>query len=163
MPRWRAISAACYLELGHAKKATEYFERAAKLDPKNALYQYYAGNTAFLFRHEMTNSTDDERAVILRSVIHFQMATQIEPFNIDYALAFAQAFYSLLPPDWNAALQAWIHYLQITDQKDFAYSNLARVNLKLGNKEEARENLAKIGDEKFAAMKKHMLLEINAP
>jgi len=155
--------AACYLELGRAKRATEYFERAAKLDPKNALFEFNAGNTSFLFRHEMTNSTDNEQAVILRSVIHFQRAAQIEPFNIDYAQAYAQAFYSLLPPDWNTALQAWIHYLQITDQKDFAYSNLARVNLKLGNKQEARENLAKIESEKFAALKKHLLLEINAP
>jgi len=155
--------AACYLELGRAKTATEYFERAAKLGPKNALFQFDAGNTSFLFRHELTNSTDNEQAVILRSMIYFQKAAQIEPFNIDYAQAYAQAFYSLLPPDWNTALQAWIHYLQITDQKDFAYSNLARVNLKLGNKQEARENLAKIENEKFAPLKKRLLLEINAP
>ncbi|MGB8354183.1 MAG: tetratricopeptide repeat protein [Chthoniobacteraceae bacterium] len=155
--------AACYLELGYAKKATEYFEKAAKLDPKNALFQFNAGNSSFLFRHELTNSTDNEQAVILRSFIHFQMASQLEPFNIDYAQAYAQAFYSLLPPDWNKALEAWSHYLQITDEKDFAYSNLARVNLKLGHKQEARENLAKIGNEKFAALKKHMLLQINAP
>jgi len=64
--------------------------------------------------------------------------------------------------DWNAALKAWTHYLEVTDQKDFAYSNLARVNLKLGHKKEAAEALSMIKSEKFASLKQHLQEEIDA-
>jgi len=150
----------CHIELGNAKIATEFFEQATKLDPRNALYQFNAGNTCFLFRHQMTNDANNEQAVLSRSLDHFRMASQIEPFNIEYAQAYAQAFYSVQSPDWNTALIAWNHYLEITDQKDFAYSNLARINLKLGHKKEARDDLAKIESKKFDILKNHLLLQI---
>gem|GEM_PF-1811761 len=150
----------CHLALGDAKRATEYFERAAMLDPGNALYQFNAGNTSYLFRHEMTTGTDTAEAVMLRSLDHFRRAAKIDPFNVEYARAYAETFYMVQPPDWNGALQAWTHYLEITDQKDFAYSNLARVNIKLGHNKDARDNLARIENAKFAPLKEHLLQQM---
>jgi tetratricopeptide (TPR) repeat protein len=152
----------CQLALGDARKATEYYERAANLNPKNAVYQFDAGNSCFLFRRQMSGGTDTEQTVMARSLDHFQQAVKIEPFNIEYARGYAETFYLIDKPDWKEALNAWGHYLQISDQKDFAYVNLARVNLKMGNKAEAKANLAKIASASFNPLKAHMMQEIEA-
>jgi tetratricopeptide (TPR) repeat protein len=152
----------CQLALANAKKAAEYFERAAKLDPGNAPYQFNAGNTCCMFRHQMAGDGGDAEPVLLRALDHFREAARIDPFSIEYARSYAETFYIMQQPDWNAALKAWTHYLEITDQKDYAYSNLARVNLKLGHKKEAGENLAMIKGEKFVLFKQHLQQEIDA-
>lgn len=151
----------CQLALGHTREATLYFERATKMDPKIAVYQFNAGNTCFLFRHEITTATDNTESIILRSLDHFREAAKLEPFNVDYALAYAESFYGIQKPNWGDALDAWNHYLKITAEKDFAYSNLARVHLKLGNKEEAREDLTKIENEKFRILKERLQHQID--
>lgn len=152
----------CQLALGNAKNATEYFERAAKLDPTNALYQYNAGNTCYLFRHQMAGDGGDAEAVLLRALAHFREAARIDPFSVEYARSYAETFYIMQQPDWNAALKAWTHYLEISDEKDFAYTNLARVNLKLGHKKEAGGDLERIKGAKFALLKQHLQQEIDA-
>jgi tetratricopeptide (TPR) repeat protein len=151
----------CEIAYGTAEKAAEYFERAAKLDPENALYQYNAGNTSCIFRHQIAGAGSDPEPLLLRALEHFKQAARIEPFNIDYARSYAETFYIMRQPDWNTALKAWTHYLEITDQKDFAYANLARVNLKLGHKKEAGEALGMIQSEKFAPLKQHLQQEID--
>ena len=56
-------------------------------------------------------------------------------------------------PDWRTALRAWQHFYDITPQKDFALLNLARVHMKLGNKEEARTSLSRIQSPEFDRLK----------
>jgi tetratricopeptide (TPR) repeat protein len=152
----------CHLAFGDAKKATEYFERAARLNPKTALYQFNAANTCYLFRHQIATATETAETVMNRALDHFRQAAQIEPFNVDYARAYAETFYAFEKPDWSLALHAWKHYLDITDQKDFAYLNLARVNLKMGHKGEAREDLARIQNPGFTPLKERFMRETEA-
>lgn len=82
----------CHLALGNAKRATEYFERAAQLDPESALYHFNAGNTCFVFRREISDATHDADAVMLRALDHFRQAALLEPFNAEYARSFAETF-----------------------------------------------------------------------
>jgi tetratricopeptide (TPR) repeat protein len=96
----------CHLALGNAKRATEYFERAATLDTKSALYHFNAGNTCFVFRREMMDENSDADAVMRRALDHFRQAAQLEPFNVEYARSFAETFYSFQKPDWESAVKA---------------------------------------------------------
>jgi tetratricopeptide (TPR) repeat protein len=143
-----------YLEMGEIRKATGCFTRASESDPTNASYHFDLANVVFLFRHDLLDAAaPDEGRMIQRALRHFAEAARLEPLNVDYAKAYGDTFYYLQPPDWTTALGAWQHYLEITPHKDFAYSNLARVHMKLGQKTEARACLDQIHGADFDRLK----------
>jgi tetratricopeptide (TPR) repeat protein len=145
----------CHLALGNARRATDYFSRASSLDPKDALYHYSLGTALYLFRHEV--NAGDPASVIQQSLDQYRIAAELEPFNSEYLRAYAEAFYGLTVPDWKEALNAWGRYLELTQARDYTYSHLARVNLKMGRKSEARELLSKIESNDFARVKSSLL------
>lgn len=140
----------CHLTLGTVKKAIGYFSRASELAPGNALYHLNLGTALFLFRKEVPGS---QESVTARALEELRKAAKLEPLNADYAKAYAETFYGLQSPDWQEAFEAWTHYLEVTSNKNFAYSNLARVSLKLGRKKEARDFLAHIEGPDFEHIK----------
>lgn len=140
----------------NVEKAVDYFERACKLAPDNAFYHTNAANTSYMFRHQAAEKEGtDSETILLRALEHFHRAAQIEPLNPGFARAYAETFYILKVPDWNAAIAAWKHFLEVSPEKDFAYSNLVRIHLKQGQKKEAQEDLDRIKDVKFDGLKKH--------
>ena len=139
---------------GEVKKAAEYYERAVRNAPKNAAYHFGYANVVFLFRHDLHDATHlDSDSLLYESLKHFSEASRLEPLNASYARAFAETYYAIPKPDWSEALKAWRHLYDISPQKDFALLNLARVQMKLGNKPEARASLAEIQDPKFERLK----------
>jgi len=143
-----------YLEMGELKQAAACFTRASESAPANASYHYDLANVVFLFRHDLLDTeAPDESRMIQRALSHFAEAARLEPLNVEYAKAYGDTFFYLQPPDWTTALAAWKHYLEITPHKDFAYSNLARVHMKLGEKTEARACLAQINGPEFDHLK----------
>src|SRR5207249_2288799 len=83
----------------------------------------------------------------------FAAASRLAPLNAEYARAYAETFYSVSKPDWNAALTAWQHFAEITPQKDFAQANLARIHIKLGQTDAARACLERIQGTDFQNLK----------
>ncbi len=143
-----------WLAAGEVKKAALYYERAVESAPQNAASIFTLANVNFLFRHQLYSPTlPDEAAVLDRALDLFAKASALEPLNATYARAYAETFYSLPKPDWQAGLAAWQHFAQITPQQDFAQANLARVHLKLGQKDAARACLAKIQSPAFLPLK----------
>ncbi len=134
-----------YLAGGEMKKAATFYARAVETAPQNAAARFTLANITFLFRHQLLDAAQpDEAAVLTRALALFAEASRLEPLNAEYARAYAETFYSLPQPDWAAALVAWQHFATISPQKDFAQANLARVHLKLGQKEAARACLEKV-------------------
>ena len=143
-----------YLAAGEVKKSAGYYARAVECAPQNATYRFTLANVTFLFRHELLDATQpDEAAVLGRALSHFAEASRLDPLNQEYARAYAETFYSLPKPDWNAGLAAWQRFSEITPQKDFAQTNLARVHLKLGQKDAARACLDKVQSLDFQRLK----------
>lgn len=139
---------------GEVRKAADYYARAVRNAPNNATYHFGYANVVFLFRHELHDATHrDSDSLLDEALQHFAEASRLEPLNADYARTLAETFYVLPKPDWNEALKAWRHFYDISPQKDFALLNLARVHMKLGNKPEARANLAEIQDPRFDRLK----------
>jgi tetratricopeptide (TPR) repeat protein len=142
------------LDDGNAKKAAGYYARALSSAPDNAAYHFSYANIVFLFRHELHDAGHpDSESRIAEAMHHFSEASRLEPLNADYARSLAETYYVVPEPDWKEALKSWQHLYDISVQKDFALLNLARVHLKLGNKEEARARLAEIQDPSFARVK----------
>lgn len=151
------------LAAGDAKKAAAYFARAFASAPAKARHHFNYANVTFLFRHELLDpARPNADAVIQDALAHFREAARLEPLDPEYARAFAETFYLLNPPDWPAALRAWQHFYEISPQKDFALLNLARVHMKLGNKPEARESLARIQNPEFDRLKARLNQRIDS-
>jgi tetratricopeptide (TPR) repeat protein len=143
-----------YLGMGEIKRAAACFTRASESAPTTASYHFDLANVVFLFRHDLLNAAaPDENRMIQRALSHFAEASRLEPLNVEYAKAYGDVFYYLQPPDWTSALAAWEHFLEITPNKDFAYSNLARVHMKLGQKTEARACVSRIKTPEFERLK----------
>jgi tetratricopeptide (TPR) repeat protein len=143
-----------YLALGEIKRAAACFTRASESAPANASYHFDLGNVVFLFRHDLLDdAAPNEAGMIQRALGQFAEAARLEPLNVDYAKAYGDTFYYLQPPDWTTALAAWQHYLEITPHKDFAYLNLARVHMKLGQKTDARACLSQVQAPEFDRLK----------
>lgn len=143
-----------YLGMGKIKRAADCFTRASESAPANASYHFDLANVVFMFRHDLLDAAaPDENRMIQRALSHFAEASRLEPLNVEYAKAYGDVFYYLQPPDWTRALTAWEHFLEITPYKDFAYSNLARVHMKLGQKAEARACVSRIQTPEFERLK----------
>jgi len=149
--------AGSHLAAGEAKKAAAYYARAVESAPQNAAYRFTFANVTFLFRRELLDATQPDEATVLNKALgHFAEASRLDPLNPEYARAYAETFYSLPKPDWNAGLAAWQHFSEITPQKDFAQANLARVYLILGQKDAARACLEKVQSAEFQRLKSRL-------
>ncbi len=152
-----------YLTFGDVKKAVSYLMRASELAPKNARHHFDLGNALYLFRHALIDvQMPSDDAVALRAMEEFHTAANLEPFNIEFAKAYADAFYTVHAPDWLLAQQAWKHFLEISPDKDFAYTNLARVSLKMGHTSEARDFLQRITRKDFERVKDRLTEQLEA-
>jgi tetratricopeptide (TPR) repeat protein len=139
---------------GETKKAAGYYARAMESEPGKAVYHFNYANFAYIFRHELIDKEHpDATAVMQLALKHFAEASKLEPLNVEYARAYAETFYTMPTPDWQVALAAWQHLLDISPKKDFALLNLARVHMKLGNKPEARESLSRVQGPEFDRVK----------
>ena len=143
-----------WLAAGEVKKSAACYARAVESAPDNAAYRFAFANVTFLFRHELRSAAQpDEAAVLAHALADFAAASRLAPLNPEYARAYAETFYSVPQPDWSAAIAAWRHFAEISPQKDFAHANLARVHMKLGQKDAARACLEKIQSAGFQRLK----------
>lgn len=147
-----------WLDRGEVRTALAYLERASRLAPQNPLYHVHLGNALYLFRHEATeNGSADAGTVLQRALEHLRRAAELEPMNAELARGYAETFYIMPRPDWPEALKAWEKYLELAENKDFAYLHLARVNLRMGRKAEARACLDRIKSKDYERVRSRLL------
>lgn len=145
----------CAIESGDAAAAAGYYKRAVTAGPGVALFHFNYANVLFLFRRELISPEEPTAdAVMDRALLEYSEAARLQPLDENYQRAYGETFFAVKNPDWRRALAAWRQYAEISANKDFAMSNLARVHLALGEKNEALECIAQIQDEKFSVMKK---------
>lgn len=153
---------AARLSMGHTRQGVLSLQRAAELEPASAYYHHKLGNAIYLFRKDLIGAiAPDENGVLETALRHLREASKLEPENLRYASGYAETFYGIPNPDWNAALAAWEQVLRISENKDFARAQLARVNLKLGRRDAARELVSKIQDPQFQAAKRRLMRQID--
>lgn len=150
-----------HLAKGCGKSATRYFQKACDAAPTIARFHYVAGTVTFLFRHELVNVVQSEAKILAKALAHFAEAVRLAPLDIEYARAYAETFYGIPKPDWSKAISAWEHFMELTPNKDFAYANLARVTLKMGQYDTSRKWLGEIQSSEYERLKKNIREQID--
>lgn len=145
-----------FLAQGEITEAHNAFQRAVKIDPKNALYHFNLANLLYTFRQYFV-ANRDENSVLVAALEHYRLAAELAPQNPVFAQGYAETFYGIPHPDWNAAHAAWLSFLKITAKKNYVRLNLARVSLKMNKPHEATAWLAQIHDPSFAPVKDKLL------
>lgn len=146
-----------YLQMGKAAASAAEFTRAIGLDRTNAAYHFNLANVEFMLRHDLTQAWKMEMTDLLRlALAEFREASRLSPNDVEYARAYAETFYGLPNPDWSEAEVAWKHVLSLLPQSDFVYLQLARVSLKRGDAESARQFLSKIVDTRHDGLKRKL-------
>jgi tetratricopeptide (TPR) repeat protein len=95
-------------EQGRPREALPYFLAAIKLEPKEPLYHYQLGTLLYEARDEFIKS-GEWTADGLNHAMHdaFRMAAELAPNRIEFTYRYAESFYDMDNPDWDAALKAW--------------------------------------------------------
>ena len=123
------------------------------------MYRYELANVLALFRHQLAAAPEPEgsEAVLVRALEEYRRAAELAVGDRHLAQAYAETFYMLAKPDWNAAIAAWLAVRALSGPAtDFANSHLARISLKQGRPQEAREYLALFKDPAFDALKEKL-------
>jgi len=150
----------CALDSGEVQRAAGYFQRAVEAAPSNAEYHFDLANVLFMFRKELPTADKPEPdEMIAEAMRHYAEAVRLNPLSEELAKGQAETFLTLPAPDWRGAVAPWEHLLQITEQKEFALINLARIHLKLGEKEKARECLSRVKSPDFGRLKAKLSAE----
>jgi tetratricopeptide (TPR) repeat protein len=95
-------------EEGKPLEAVHYFLAAIKLAPNEPLYHYQLGTLLVAARDDFIKS-GSWTAAALEDGMHkaFRRATELAPDRFEFAYRYAESFYDLEKPDWDAALKVW--------------------------------------------------------
>ena len=137
-----------YSHYGHAADALRYYAKAIELAPAEPIFRFNWATTCQLFRNESHAvygwSTDQ---VFQHSLEQFRSARDLAPQDFDLSIAYAETFYQMPKPDWQEAYNAWQFCLRQSlddQQRGFVGGHLARVCVRLGRYDEARQWVAKL-------------------
>jgi tetratricopeptide (TPR) repeat protein len=143
---------------GHAAEALRYYAKAIELVPTEAIFRFNWATTCQLFRNESHAvygwNTDQ---IFQHSLEQFRSARDLAPQDFELSSAYAETFYQMPKPDWQEAYQAWQFCLRqpLDDQqRGFVGGHLARVCVRLGRYDEAREWVAKLPPDQQAFVRR---------
>jgi tetratricopeptide (TPR) repeat protein len=146
-----------YLRMGKAAASAAAFARAIDLERDNAAYHFNLANVEFMLRHDLATAWKMELPAVLRlALAEFREASGLAPNDVEYARAYAETFYGVPDADWSQAEAAWKHVLSLSPEADFAYLQLARVSLKRGDAEAARQFLNKVVNVRHDGLKRKL-------
>jgi len=149
-------------EKGRIAEALPYLLRAVELSPKTAVYHHQLGSFLFLFREELirlgitTQSSNDRNMAIA-----FREAAKLGLDKFEYRLRYAQSFFDVANPDWEAALRVWKELSneenRNSSEMEYLFLCQARVLLELGRREEARTLIDRVRSPVMGATKRRLL------
>jgi len=152
------------LAAGDAPQAAALYRQAVSAQPQYAPAHFALANVLFLFRHELRDDTHPNEASLVGDALrHFAAAARLVPADIGYARAYAETFYSLPQPDWEQARQAWEAVRDLSPAKDFALVNLARIHLRMGHFDTAKECLRQVQNPAFQRIKDRLEAQLTTP
>ena len=151
-------------EDGKPLQAAPYFIAAIKLEPNEPLYHYQLGTLLAEAREDFLKTGEWKREA-LDNALHqaFKRAAELAPDRFEFAYRYAESFYDLEHPDWEAALKAWSALEEkapTTIERQTMRLHAANVCLKLGKRDHARALLATVDDPKLQGQKQRLLPQL---
>ncbi len=151
-------------EEGKPLQAAPYFIAAIKLAPNEPLYHYQLGTLLTEARDDFLKSGEWNRATLDSAMFNaFKRAAELAPDRIEFAYRFAESFYDLEKPDWDAALRAWsaLEEKAATPmERQTMRLHAANICLKLGKRDHARALLDTVNEEKLQGQKQKLVAEL---
>ena len=153
-------------EEGRPLEALPYYMAALKIAPNEPLYHYQLGTLLYEARDEFLKSGEWRQEAIDQSIHEaFRRAAELAPDRIEFTYRYAESFYHLEPPDWDAALQAW-STLEIKAptaiERETMRLHAANVLIKQGKTGEARGVLDTITESALAKPKEKLVAQLNS-
>lgn len=151
-------------EDGKPREAVNYFLSAVKLDPKEPLYHYQLGTLLTEARDDFLKSGEWTRAALDRAMHEaFKQAATLAPHRIEFTYRYAESFYDLEKPDWEAALKVWgelEHKMQPGVEQETTRLHAANILIKQNRLDHARAMLALINTPTLAKQKEKLVAEL---
>jgi tetratricopeptide (TPR) repeat protein len=151
-------------EEGRPLEAAPYFLAAIKLAPNEPLYHYQLGTLLTDARDDFLKSGEWTRAALDEAMHHaFQRAAELAPDRFEFAYRYAESFYDLEKPDWEAALKAWG---QLEEKAPTAIErqtmrlHAANVFLKMGKRDHAKALLDTVDEPDLQAQKQKLVAQL---
>ena len=154
-------------EEGRPREALPYYLAAIKLEPKEPLYHYQLGTLLYVARDDFIKSGEWTPDALEHSMHEaFRQAAELAPDRIEFTYRYAESFYDLTNPDWDAALKAWT-LLEAKAGSELERQTMrlheANVLLKAGKTDHVRVLLDSITDPALAVQKQKLVAQLSAP
>jgi len=153
-------------EEGKYAEALAFYQMAIDLAPDEPLYHYQTGNILFSFRKFFI---DDELflpdGIDLQIQESFRTAAMLNPTHLPYRLRYAQSFFDVDKPNWEAAIEEWQQLVDFPGdpvQTQMMELYMARARFEAGHHTAARKIINKIDRPELAESKEKLLAMINA-
>ena len=151
-------------EEGKPLQAAPYFIAAIKLEPNEPLYHYQLGTVLAEARDDFIKTGEWSRATLDGAMHHaFQRAAELAPDRFEFAYRYAESFYDLEKPDWDAALKAWSaleEKAQTPIERQTMRLHAANICIKSGRLDHARALLETVDDPKLQVQKDRLLPQL---
>jgi tetratricopeptide (TPR) repeat protein len=146
-----------YGQRGPATNAFKCYDKAIELNPLQPVYYHNLAATVYLFRNEARAYYHlDEQQVFDKSLALYRQAIKMDPDNFILFSDYAESFYGIKPPRWKDGLEAWTEALNIAHdevEREGVHLHLARIQLQLGDYDQARTNLDVVTNANYVKLK----------
>lgn len=151
-------------EDGKPLQAAPYYISAIKLEPNEPLYHYQLGTLLVEARDEFLKSGEWKR-VDLDAAMHkaFKRAAELAPDRFEFSYRFAESFYDLEKPDWDAALKAWSALEEkaaTAIERQTMRLHAANILIKIGKFDHARALVSTVDEPKLQVQKERLLPQL---
>jgi tetratricopeptide (TPR) repeat protein len=151
-------------EEGKPLEAVNYFLAAIKLMPNEPLYHYQLGTLLTEARDDFIKSGEWARPALEQAMqTAFRRATELAPDRFEFAYRYAESFYDLEKPDWEAALKAWgaLEEKASTEiERETMRLHAANIFLKQGKLDHARTLLDAVTEPSLQNQKQKLVAQL---
>lgn len=154
-------------EDGKPIEALPYFLAAVKLAPNEPLYHYQLGTLLAEARDTFLKSGEWTRAALDHAMQGaFKRATELAPDDFAFAYRYAESFYDLGTPDWDAALKQWStleEKAQTPIERQTMRLHAANVLIKMGKLDHAKALIDTVDVPELQVQKQRLVVQLQPP
>jgi tetratricopeptide (TPR) repeat protein len=153
-------------EEGHPIEASAFFLTAIDLVPDEPLYHYQLGMLLAEAHDDFVKAGNQTRAEVEKSMQQaFRRAAELAPARFEFQYRYAESFYDVAEPDWDAALRCWAALEENAGsevERDTMRLHAANVLIHQGKFDHARLMLTSVDQPVLAAQKQKLVAQLPA-
>lgn len=152
-------------EEGKYAEALGFYLMATRLEPKEPLYLLQIGNLLVSYKNFFVDDKMYEPDTIdLKIQELFRNAAMLAPHDMRYRLRYAQSFFDIARPDWEAGIEEWQQLVDLAEEeadKQLIKLYMARARFEMGHHSAARKILKQIDHPDLEKSKSSLIDQLN--